>query len=94
MDETFNKLRILLNEEFSFHYDQLELKTHLEFELGVDSLEFLEILMEIEPVFDIEVNFDRIDFLLKEEKLGTIEDLVHYIELEQLYKNKQTNFSK
>ena len=76
MNETFNKLRTLLHEEFSFHYEQLQLETNLELEMGMDSREFLEVLMDIETIFDIEVNFDRIDILFKQEKLTTIEDLV------------------
>ena len=83
MNETFNKLRTILNKQFSFHYDQLELETKLELELGMDSRELLELLMDIEIIFDIEVNFDRLDILIKEEKLLTIQDLIQYIEMEQ-----------
>ena len=80
MTLVFNKLRKVLNEQFSFHFDQLELETKFELELGMDSREMLELFMELEMIFEIEINFDSIDVLIKEEKFITIQDLVQYIE--------------
>lgn len=36
MNFVFNKLRKVLNEQFSFHYYQLELETKFELELEMD----------------------------------------------------------
>ena len=79
MSDTFNKIRKILNEEFSFHYDQIELETQLELQLGMDSREFLELLHQIELQFNILVDLDDIDTMIEDHIVITIQDLVTYI---------------
>jgi len=86
MNLIFNKFRAILTEDFRFHYDQLKPETKLELELGMDSREFLELLVNLEINFEIEVNFDEIDYLIKEEHFITIKDLVKFIEKKQFSK--------
>jgi len=61
MSITFNRLRTILHEKFSFHYDQIQLETKLELELGIDSREMLELVTELEITFNIKINLDDID---------------------------------
>ena len=79
MSDTFNKVRKILNKEFSFHYDQIQLETKLELELGMDSREFFELIEKLEKKFKILINFDDIDRMFKNHIVLTIEDLVNYI---------------
>ena len=79
MSDTFHKIRNLLNEEFSFHYDQIQLETKLELELGMDSREFFELIEKLELLFKILINQNDIDKMIKDNIVVTIHDLVNYI---------------
>jgi len=83
MDFTFNKLRTILYEKFSFHYDQIQLETQLELELGMDSRELFELINELEKTFKIDIDLDELDSLLKNTKVLTIKDLVEYVQKTQ-----------
>ncbi len=80
MSSIFNKLKIILYEKFSFHYDQIQYETKLELELGIDSRELFELLEELEQTFHFTIDFNEIDNLLKNDKILTIKDIVSYIE--------------
>ena len=79
MSYTFNKIREILNKEFSFHYDQIQLETQLELELGMDSREFFELIEKLEVRFKILIDFDDLDEMFENHLLITIEDLVNYL---------------
>jgi acyl carrier protein len=81
---TFEKLKFLLYEKFSFHYEQIQLETKLELELGIDSREMLELFNELEQVFEIDVDFNEIDHILETIRVLTISDLVGYIERKRI----------
>jgi acyl carrier protein len=81
---TFEKIRRILYDKFSFHYDQIQLKTELELELGMDSREMVEFLSELEKTFKINISFDDVDRLIEENEVLTIRDIVDYIEKRQL----------
>jgi acyl carrier protein len=83
MSDTFNQVRKLLNEEFSFHYDQIQLETKLELELGMDSREFFELIDKLELLFKILIDLDDIDKMMKDHIVLTIQDLVNYINQKQ-----------
>ena len=87
MSETFHQVRKLLNEEFSFHYDQIQLETKLELELGMDSREFFELINKLELLFKILINLDDIDKMMKDDLVLTIQDLVNYINKKQYSTN-------
>jgi len=40
MNLIFEKIREILHNSYSIHYDQIELETNFELELGMDSREF------------------------------------------------------
>jgi acyl carrier protein len=55
----------------------------LELELGIDSREMFELLDEVEKTFQVNIDLDEIDNLLKSGKILTINDIVQYIEEKQ-----------
>jgi len=76
----FNRIRKLLHEEYSFQYDQIQLDTDFEKELGSDSREMLELINDFETIFDIEISFDDIDDFIFSGKTIKIQDVIDYIE--------------
>ena len=83
MSNTFNQVRKLLNEEFSFHYDQIQLETKFELELGMDSRELFELIEKLELLFKIIIDLDDIDKMMEDHIVLTIQDLVTYINQKQ-----------
>lgn len=83
MSNTFNQVRKLLNEEFSFHYDHIQLETKLELELGIDSREMFELIDKLELLFKIIIDLDDIDQMMRDHIVLTIQDLVNYINQKQ-----------
>ena len=89
----FNKIRKLLHEEYSFQYDQIQLDTDFEKELGTDSREMLELINDFETIFNIEISFDDIDDFIFSGETIKVQDVVDYItkkitDPEKLHKNK------
>jgi len=76
----FKKIRKLLHENYSFQYDQIQLDTDFEKELGTDSREMLELINDLEIIFNIEISFDDIDDFIFSGKTIKIQDVVDYIE--------------
>lgn len=76
----FNRIRKLLHEEYSFQYEQIQLDTDFEKELGTDSREMLELINDFETIFDIEISFDDIDDFIFSGKTIKIQDVIDYIE--------------
>ena len=76
----FDRIRKLLHEEYRFQYDQIQLDTDFEKELGSDSREMLELITDFETIFDIEISFDDIDDFIFSGKTIKIQDVIDYIE--------------
>jgi acyl carrier protein len=76
----FDRIRKLLHEEYSFQYDQIQLDTDFEKELGSDSREMLELINDFETIFDIEISFDDIDDFIFSGKTIKVQDVIDYIE--------------
>ena len=74
MNTIFNQIREILNKDYSIKFDQIELETNFEIELGFDSREFFELINDFESVFNIEIFLDDIT------EIRTIKDAVIYIE--------------
>lgn len=85
MNLIFNKVRDILHHSYSIKYDQIELETKFELELGMDSREFFELIVDFEKEFDIDLFFDDLDEIL------TIADAVQYIEKKLQNNLKSTN---
>jgi acyl carrier protein len=58
MNLIFNKVREILHQSYSINYDQIELETKFELELGMDSREFFELIVDFENVFKINIFFE------------------------------------
>jgi acyl carrier protein len=74
MSKVFSQIKQILHESYSIQLDQIQLETKFELELGTDSREFLELLIDFEKVFKIEINFEESFEII------TIQDAVNYIE--------------
>lgn len=75
----FNQIRKLLHENYSFQYDQIQLETDFETELGTDSREMLELINDLETLFDIKISLDDIDDFIFSGKTIKVQDVVDYI---------------
>jgi acyl carrier protein len=76
----FEKIRKLLHKKYSFQYDQIQLDTDFEKELGTDSREMLELINDLENLFTIEINLDEVDEFIFSGKTIKVQDVVNYIE--------------
>ena len=79
MNLIFNQIRKLLHENYSFQYDQIQLETDFETELGTDSREMLELINDLETLFDIKISLDDIDDFIFSGKTIKVQDVVDYI---------------
>ena len=71
----FEKCRDIVVEQMGIDKDSITLDSRLVEDIGADSLDTVEILMNIENEFDIELNDE--DAI---EKLKTFKDVVEYVE--------------
>jgi acyl carrier protein len=85
MNLIFNKVREILHQSYSINYDQIELETKFELELGMDSREFFELIVDFENVFKINIFLDDLNEII------TIEDAVNYLEKKIQNLNEITN---
>ena len=69
----FEKIRAMICEEYEIDEDEVTLETNLE-DLNFDSLDMIEIAMDIEDEFNVEVPDEVL------EKFITIGDIVEFLE--------------
>ena len=70
----FEKVKVILAEQFDVDEDSLTNETDLQDDLGADSLDVVDLLMSIEDEFEIEIPDEEI------EHIRTVGELVNYIE--------------
>lgn len=63
----------MISENYDIVLDEITLESNFKEDLNLDSLDFVEVIMEIEDTFHIEID----DHDAKE--LATVEDMVSYI---------------
>ena len=69
----FEKIREIIVDQLGVSEDEVTLTTSLKEELGVDSLDLFEIIMQLEEVFGVEIpSEDLVDAV-------TIEDVIIYL---------------
>ncbi len=69
----FEKIREIIVDQLGVSEDEVTLTTSLKEELGVDSLDLFEIIMQLEEVFGVEIpSEDLVDAV-------TIEDVIKYL---------------
>ena len=70
----FEKVKVILAEQFDVEEDTITMDTNLEDDLSADSLDVVDLLMSIEDEFEIEIPDEEI------ENIRTVSELVSYIE--------------
>ncbi len=70
---TFERVRTIVAEKLDVNETLIMAETFLANDLGADSLDKLDIAMEVEEVFDIEFDEDTIEMV-------TVKEIVDYIE--------------
>ena len=68
----FEKIKDILSEQLGISQDDLTMDSAIE-DLGVDSLDLVEIIMALESEYDIDISDDDV------EKIKTVGDIVNYI---------------
>lgn len=69
----FEKLKLILSEQFSIDEDSITPQTDIAEDLEADSLDVVDILMSIEDEFEIEIPDEEID------RIRTVGELADYI---------------
>ena len=72
----FEKLRKLICDEFEIDEESVTLEANLMEDLGVDSIDLVDLGMTVEDEFEVEMPFEDEEL----EKIKTVGDLVKYIE--------------
>ena len=70
----FEKVKVILAEQFDVEEDTITMDTNLEEDLSADSLDVVDLLMSTEDEFEIEIPDEEI------ENIRTVAELVSYIE--------------
>ena len=73
----FETLKTLLAEELQIDPDEITMEAELTNDLGINSIELADLVMQCEDKFDIEINDDDI------RNFVTIGDVVEYLEANQ-----------
>ena len=68
----FEKVKTILVDQLGVNEEEIKLETNLMDDLGADSLDFFQVVMELEDEFKIKID--------NGENLKTVEDAVKYIE--------------
>lgn len=68
------KVKNILSHQFDIDIDSIDEETSFRDDLDADSLDLVELIMELEDEFDLEIEDEEVD------KIETIEDAVTYIE--------------
>ncbi|KEH99355.1 acyl carrier protein [Clostridium novyi A str. 4552] len=71
---TLDRVKKVMADHLEISEDEIKLESDFQDDLGVDSLDIFEIVMEIEDEFDLEIPNEDI------ENVKTVGDLVKYID--------------
>ena len=70
----FEKVKDIIAEELGIELDEIKLESDLSDDLGADSLDAIELIMEIESQFDVEISDSEAT------KIKKVSDIVSYLE--------------
>lgn len=70
----FDDVKAVIVEQLSVNADEVKLESKFVDDLGADSLDVVELVMELENKFNIEIPDEEA------EKISTVKDVVDYIE--------------
>lgn len=72
----FEKLKPMIAEQLSIEESEINLTSSFKNDLGADSLDLFEMVMEIEDLFDIEIPTEEL------ENMDTVEDIIKHLKSE------------
>ena len=70
----FDKVKDIIAEELGIELEEIKLESDLSEDLGADSLDAIELIMEIESRFDVEIADSEAT------KIKLVKDIVDYLE--------------
>ncbi|QGU96666.1 acyl carrier protein [Clostridium bovifaecis] len=70
----FEKVRKIMASQLGIGEEEIKIEANFQDDLGIDSLDIFEVVMELEDEFDVQIPNEDL------ENLKTVEDLVKYIE--------------
>lgn len=70
----FDEVKAVIVEQLSVNADEVKLESKFVDDLGADSLDVVELVMELESKFGVEIPDEEA------EKISTVKDVVDYIE--------------
>ncbi len=70
----FDKVKEIIIEELNVDAEKVTLEANLKEDLGADSIDAVQIIMDLEDAFNIEIDTDNA------EAISTVKNLVDYIE--------------
>lgn len=76
-DELFNKIKGMITDRLNVDEAAVTLEASFKDDLGADSLDLVELVMELEDEFDIEIADEEA------EKIATVGDVINYINSRQ-----------
>lgn len=74
MSEMFDRVKAIIVDRLGVDEDKVKLESSFKEDLGADSLDVVELVMELEDEFDLEISDEDA------EKINTVGDVVQYIE--------------
>ena len=80
---SISRLKIILIDKFGIDENEITLEANFFKDLGIDSLDYAELIMECEKEFDIKILDEYI------EEIKTVEELLFYIENYEEKKNSK-----
>ncbi|MFC5712181.1 acyl carrier protein [Thalassorhabdus alkalitolerans] len=76
-NETLDRVRGIVVDRLGVEESEVTLEATFKDDLGADSLDVVELVMELEDEFDLEISDEEA------EKISTVADVVNYIENQQ-----------
>ena len=73
----FEKIKAIIVDKLGVDEEEVELKASFIDDLGADSLDLFEFVMDLEDEFDLEISNEEV------EQIKTVEDAVNYITAKQ-----------
>ncbi|MFB5191532.1 acyl carrier protein [Alicyclobacillus fastidiosus] len=76
-NDTFERVKKIVVDRLSVDADKISMEATFKDDLGADSLDIVELIMELEDEFDLEISDEDA------EKISTVGDVVTYISAHQ-----------
>ena len=77
MSEVYDRVKRIVVDRLGVEEGQVSLEASFKEDLGADSLDVVELVMELEDEFDLEISYEDA------EKITTVGDVVKYIQAQE-----------